>query len=144
MDGFGAGFGAGLAALAFWGFVAAVVVAGVWDAAKKREAQHETLRKMLESSKPVDETLLTRLMVGEPKRPSRDLAIGAIVVFSVAVGLAVLGLILEGIAEKALLPLLGAAALCACIATGLLGASAYVRRTEAADAAQARQRPHAG
>ena len=41
------GFGAGLAALAFWGFIAAIVVAGIWDGAKKREAQHETLRRML-------------------------------------------------------------------------------------------------
>ena len=36
--------GAGLAALAFWGFVAALVVGGLWHEAKKREAEHETLR----------------------------------------------------------------------------------------------------
>jgi hypothetical protein len=136
--------GTGLAALAFWGFIASMVVAGIWDGARKREAEHETLRRMIDGGKPLDEALLTRLMVGAPKRPHRDLAIGAIIVFSVAVGLAILGLILEGVDERAVLPVLGASALCACIAAGLLGASAYVRRAEAADSARAGQRPHAG
>ena len=79
--------GTGLAALAFWGFIASMVVAGIWDGARKREAEHETLRRMIDGGKPLDEALLTRLMVGAPKRPHRDLAIGAIIVFSVAVGL---------------------------------------------------------
>ena len=43
MDEFGVG--AGLAALAFWGFLAAVVFATYWDASKKRESQQETLRR---------------------------------------------------------------------------------------------------
>ncbi|HEY3516289.1 MAG TPA: hypothetical protein VGL98_04515 [Gammaproteobacteria bacterium] len=122
------GFGAGLAALAFWGFIASIVVAGIWDGARKREAQHETLRRMIESGKPVDEALMLRLMVGEPKHPHRDLAVGAIVLFSIAVGLALLAAILRqpGV--------IGAAGVCACIAAGLLAASIYVRRTQAADA----------
>jgi Domain of unknown function (DUF6249) len=132
------GFGAGLAALAFWGFIASIVVAGIWDGAKKRESQHETLRRMIESGKPVDEALLTRLMVGEPKRPDRDLAIGAIILFSIAVGLALLAAILR------LWSGFGAAGICACLAAGLLGASIYVRRANAADDARARQRSDAG
>ena len=36
--------GAGLAALAFWGFIATVVVAGTWNDILMREAQHETVR----------------------------------------------------------------------------------------------------
>src|SRR5262245_36835905 len=131
------GFGAGLAALAFWGFIAAIVVAGIWDGARKREAQHETLRRMIESGKPVDEALMLRLMVGEPKRPDRDLAVGAIVLFSIAVGLALLAAILgqPGV--------IGAAGICACIAAGLLGASVYVRRAQAADDARASRRSDA-
>jgi hypothetical protein len=127
----GAGLGAGLAALAFWGFIASIVVAGIWDGARKREAQHETLRRMIESGKPVDEALMTKLMVGEPKHPHRDLAVGAIVLFSIGVGVAVLALVLGQPA------VIGAAAICACIAAGLLGASIYVRRTQAADDARA-------
>ena len=137
MDGFAAGLGAGLSSLAFWGFVGAIMVAGIWDGAKKREAQHETLRRMIESGKPVDEALLRKLMVGEPKHPHRDLAIGAIVLFSIAVGLAVLASILEVGA------VLGAAAIVGCLAAGLLAASVYVRRTQATEDARARQRSDA-
>jgi hypothetical protein len=49
------GIGGGLAALAFWGFVAAVVVGGMWYAIREREAQHETLRRIIESGQPVDQ-----------------------------------------------------------------------------------------
>ena len=41
--------GAGLAALAFWGFIASVVVAGIWYDIRKRDAQHETVRRIVES-----------------------------------------------------------------------------------------------
>ncbi len=36
------GLGAGLSALAFWGFIAAVVVAGIWYSVRERQAQYET------------------------------------------------------------------------------------------------------
>ena len=127
------GFGAGLAALAFWGFIAAIVVAGIWDGAKKREAQHETLRRMIESGKPVDEALMTKLFYGEPKRPDRDLAIGAIVLFSIAAGLGVLGLVIR---EPTVLGVVG---IVGCLGLGLLGASFYVKRSQAADDARARR-----
>lgn len=133
--------GAGLAALAFWGFVAAIIVAGVWDGARKREAQHETLRRMIESGKPLDDALMRKLMIGEPKRPDRDLAIGAIITFAVALGLGVFAVVLNE--ERALMPLLGAAALVGCIAAGLTAASAYARRTREEDEEHARRSPHA-
>jgi hypothetical protein len=136
--------GAGIASLAFWGFLAAAVIVGTWDGAKKREAQHETLRRMIESGKPVDEGLMKRLMVGEPKRPDRDLAIGAIVLFSIAVGLAVLAFVLRGSYESALTPLMGAAGLVGCLAAGLWAASGYVKRARAEDDMRASQRTHAG
>ena len=125
--------GAGIASLAFWGFMAAAVIAGVWDAARKRDAQHETLRRMIEGGKPVDERLMKRLMVGEPKRPDRELAIAAIVLISVAVGLAVLALVLRDAYESALTPLMGVAGLVVCLAAGLWAASAYVKRARIED-----------
>ena len=135
--------GAGIASLAFWGFMAAAVIVGVWDGAKKREAQHETLRRMIEGGKPLDEALMTKLMGGDPKRPDRDLAVGAIIVFAVAIGLAVLGVVLSEINEIALIALLGAAGLVACVGTGLWVASRYMRGVRAEDDAQARSRPRA-
>ncbi len=131
--------GAGIASLAFWGFVAALVVAGVWDGAKKRDAQHETLRRMIEGGKTVDEGLMKKLMIGEPKRPDRDLKIGAIIVFSVAVGMTLLATALSAGEERALTPLFGAAALVASIAAGLWAASGYARRAREEDAETARR-----
>jgi len=135
----GTSLGEGIGALAFWGFIAALCVGGIWDGAKKREAQHETLRRMIESGKPVDEALLTKLMLGEPKGPAhRAFAVMAIVLYSVAAGLVVFGVI------EPQRGIFGAAAICACLATGLLVASAYTRRTEAADDARPGQRPDVG
>ena len=136
--------GAGIASFAFWAFIAAVVVAGVWDRAKKRDAQHETLRRMIEGGKPVDENLMKTLMIGEPKHPARDLAVGAIVLFSISIGMGVLALVLRDDFDKALTPLMGAAGLVACLAAGLSVASAYIKRSRADDAARASQRTHAG
>ena len=41
------GLAQGLSALAFWGFVAAVVVAGIWYGLRERQAQYETLSRMI-------------------------------------------------------------------------------------------------
>jgi hypothetical protein len=131
--------GEGLAALAFWGFIAALCVAGVWGDASKRESQHETLRRMLESNKPIDEALLTKLMGVEPRRPDRDLNVAAIIAVSIAVGLAVLAAALSDMAPQALMPLLGSAGVCVCIAAGLKFAAAYVRRSNLEDEARARR-----
>jgi hypothetical protein len=136
--------GAGIASLAFWGFMAAAVIVGVWEKTKKRDAQHETLRRMLESNKPVDEALMAKLMGAEPQRPDRDLGIGAIIVFAVAIGLVVLAAALNGVAPKSFMPIVGAAGLCACIAGGLKVASGYVRRTRLEDEAQTRRGPTTG
>ena len=60
------GLGAGLTALAFWGFLAAVVVAGTvasyWDGIRKREAQHETVRRLIESGQPIDQAAVDKLL----------------------------------------------------------------------------------
>ena len=45
--------GAGLAALGFWLFIAVVVIGGIWDGARKREAKHESLRRIIESGQQV-------------------------------------------------------------------------------------------
>ena len=50
--------GAGLASLAFWGFIAAVVVAGIWYDIRKKESAHETVRRLFESGQPVDQKMV--------------------------------------------------------------------------------------
>ena len=54
------GLGAGLASLAFWGFIAAVVVGGMWYALRERQAQYETIRSLIESGQTIDEDKSTR------------------------------------------------------------------------------------
>jgi hypothetical protein len=132
MDG-AEGLGTGLAALAFWGFISAMIVGGIWDGAKKRDAQHETLRRMIESGKPVDEDLLKRLMIGEPKRPDRDLAVAAIIMFSIAAGLSVFAQFMSGTSSEASTIVLGVAALVAFIGVGLGLAGAFVWRARTYD-----------
>jgi hypothetical protein len=121
------GIGGGLAAMAFWGFIAAVVVGGMWYAIREREAQHETLRRIIESGQPVDQALMDKVLGGD-RVVHRDLKIGGLIVLFVAPGLAVLGWFISFVAEEALMPLLGVAALVAFVGVGLLIASKVAER----------------
>ena len=58
------GIGGGLAALAFWGFIGSIVVAGIWYGIREREAQHETFRRVIESGQPVDQALMDLVVLG--------------------------------------------------------------------------------
>lgn len=113
------GLGAGLAALAFWGFIAAVVVGGIWYAVREKEAQHETLRRMIDSGREFDEQAISRVFK-ENSRPERDLKIGGIITVFAAPGLAILGWFLGDVAEQAYHALLGVAGLTAFVGVGLL------------------------
>ena len=123
------GLGAGLGQLAFWGFIAAVVVGGMWYSAREKEAQHETLRRMIESGKPIDDELMERVLGGS-KDTARDLRIGGLITLSAAAGLAVLGLALSALNDGVLIPLLGVAGLVACVAAGLLIAARVTGRSD--------------
>lgn len=117
------GIGAGLAALAFWGFVAAVVVAGIWYDIRKREAQHETVRRLIESGQPIDQELMEKLSLvadGGDKRHDQDFRLTGLWLLPVAVGMAVFGLILGTQYSEALVPLLGVSAMLACMGIGFL------------------------
>ncbi len=129
MQGFSTG--AGLAALAFWGFIAAVVVAGIWYDMRKKEAQHETIRRLLESGQPVDEKLMEKLdLVSGDKadRVDRGLKIGGLITLPTAAGLAIFGYILGFHEASARLPLYGVAALVAFVGLGLMIASNVASR----------------
>jgi hypothetical protein len=129
MQGFS--LGAGLAALAFWGFLASIVVAGIWYDIRKREAQHETVRRLFESGQPIDEALMDKLLAlgsGKRERLDRDFRLVALIMLPAAVGLAILGLVLGLQDIGAKLPLLGVSALVACIGLGFLGAAKMAAR----------------
>ena len=123
--------GAGLASLAFWGFIASVVVAGIWFDIRKREAQHETVRRIVESGKPIDEELMDKLLSlgsGKSDRLDRNFKITGFIMLPTAVGLAVFGLIMGTQFPQTQLPLLGAAALVGCIGLGFLVTASIAKR----------------
>ena len=125
------GLGAGLAALAFWGFVAVAVLAGVWNGIRKRDAQHETVRRLIESGQTIDQELLEKLALvsgDESRRPDREFHITGLWVLPVAVGMAIFALILGQAEPDALFPLLGVSALLACLGIGWMVAGKIVAR----------------
>lgn len=126
------GIGFGLTTLAFWGFLAAVVVAGTWQAARERREQHETMRRIVESGRDIDPDVIDRIFRGD-KRPDRDLKIAGLITIFASPGLAILGWFLSWTNEKVLMVLLGVAALVACVGVGLLVASKVAERLYSKD-----------
>lgn len=125
--------GAGLAALGFWSFIAVAVAIGVWDNIRKRDVQHETLRRIIESGQPIDVALTDKLMLmtGGNKDLQRDLKVGGLITLCIAPGLAVLGLVLSLTVDPDLLLIMsGVAVLVGSVAGGLLVASRFVGRWE--------------
>lgn len=121
---------AGLGAFGFWMFIAAVVVAGIWFDARKREIQQETLRRVVESGQQLDPELIDRMLKDNAgnERPERDLKVGGIITLSVAPGLVLLGYFLGRLEEKVFGVLLGVALLVGFVGLGLLIAGRMVER----------------
>lgn len=136
------GLGAGLSAVAFWGFLATVIAAGVWHDIRRRDAQHETLRRLMESGKEVEQSLVDSVL-GGGERLDLSLKIGGLVVVSLAPGLAILGWILSGLSDWALPALLGTGVLVACLGIGLLIASKSVERARRGGGTAERNTPGA-
>jgi hypothetical protein len=100
--------------MAFWGFIATVVVAGIWYDLCQREAQQETICRLFESGRELDGPLIDRLLEqvdDKAGRLDRALKLSGVVLVPAAVGLAILGVVLGLQVPEARLPLLGAACL---------------------------------
>lgn len=125
------GLGAGLAAMAFWGFVAAVVVAGIWNEIRKREVQHETIRRLIEGGQSIDKELLDKILMlsdNEGKRHDLDFKLTALWLLPIAVGMSILALFLGYQDPATLMPLLGVSALLAVLGIGCLVSSKIAAR----------------
>ncbi len=120
----------GVAAIGFWLFLAAVVVAGIWFDARKRETQQETLRRVVESGQSVDAELIDRMLrsTSENEHPDRDYKIGGIITLSVAPGLVILGYFLNKLEDGLFGVLLGVGLLVGLVGIGLLTAGKMVER----------------
>lgn len=122
------GLAAGLSALAFWGFIAAVVLGGIWYGIREREAQHETLRRIIDSGQSVDENVINQIFK-EKSRPDRDLRIAGLIALFAAPGLAVLAWFIGKISQEGLHALLGVSGLVAFVGVGLLVASKVAEKS---------------
>ncbi len=121
---------ASLGALGFWMFIAAIVVAGIWFDARKRESQQETLRRIVESGQHLDSAVLDKMLAtgGDDSRRDQDLKVAGTIVIFAAPGLAILGWFLSALEEKLLVIMLGVALLAAFVGIGLLVAGKMTER----------------
>ncbi len=123
--------GAGLGALGFWLFVAAIIAVGVWDSIRKRDAQHETLRRVIESGETIDDELVDKLLAltGGSQTLDRDLRVAGILMFGIGPSLAVFGLLLSLVLDPILLPILASVGvLLLCLGAAFMATARFVRR----------------
>ena len=123
--------GAGLGALGFWLFIAAIIAVGVWDNIRKHDAQHETLRRIIESGQSIDEELTDKLLIltGGSKTLEKDLWASGLIILCIAPGLAVFGWVMSLIVtQKLLMIMLAVAALLIFLGAGLLVAARLIGR----------------
>ena len=68
----------------------------VWENIRKRDAQHETLRRLIESGQPIDPEVADRLLSATSgnKDLSKDLRVASYIMFALVPGLLALGGIL--------------------------------------------------
>ena len=125
--------GAGLASLAFWGFIAAVVVAGIWYDIRKKAEQQKTIRAIVESGQKLDEDVLASVLTKEkadPKQTSKDMKMSSIITFFVGVGMVIFGIFLSFHDMKALFAMMGIGGLLFAIAGGMWIASTYIAKSD--------------
>jgi len=126
---------AGLAALGFWLFLAAVVVAGIWFDVRKRESQQETLRRIVESGQHLDVAVIDRMLGAsrDRERPDQDLKVAGIIVMFVAPGLSILGWFLGRINDKVFGLMIGVSLLVLIVGIGLYVAGKMTERWQRQD-----------
>jgi hypothetical protein len=111
----------GLGASAFWLFIAAVVVAGIWSSTREKEAKQQILKDIISKSETLDDQTVEKLMKLVERDTRQDAAstkqgleIAYRITGAVAVGLVILGLMVGAFME-----MLGVGGLVACVSYGL-------------------------
>ncbi len=125
----------GLAALGFWLFLAAAVVANVLAASRRRESQQETLRRVVESGQHLDVAVIDRMLGASRgnERPDRDLKVAGIITMFVSPGLAILGWFLGRFNDKIFELMIGVGLLVLLVGIGIYVAGMMTKRWQQQD-----------
>ena len=133
-----------IGAAAFWIFLAAIIVAGIWRKKHSEAVRHETARLIIEKNQKIDEAQLKELLnPTPPPAPEwlvpkyrvgvgyRGLRISGTILMFIALGLVLMacwrGMML-GIHEKSVLGIATGIPLVAMLGVGLFVASRYVHQ----------------
>ena len=121
--------GAALAAMGFWLFLAAVVVAGIWYDAREKETKQETLRRIVESGHSIEPAVIERILgENQASTAERDLKIAAYITLAASPGFLLLGIAIGQINADARYPLMGVSGLAFCVSIGLFLAAKLAER----------------
>ena len=91
-----------IGALGFWIFIAAIVVAGIWQSVRQKAEKHETLRRIVEKTGTIDEAKLHELFkedASDESKPGyayRGLRIFGTIVMFLGAGIAAATLLAAG------------------------------------------------
>ena len=133
-----------IGAAAFWIFLAAIIVAGIWRKKHSEAVRHETARLIIEKNQKLDEAQLKELLnPTPPPAPEwlvpkyrvgvgfRVLRISGTILMFIALGLVLMACwrgMLLGIHEKSVLEIATGIPLVAMLGVGLFVASRYVQQ----------------
>jgi hypothetical protein len=109
-----------ITSVAFWIFIAVVVLASIWYAYARNREMQKTIRLAIEKGMQLDAAVINTLTTRESGNPG-DYYIGGIICIACGLGLPILGYFIGRIAPEAFFPITGAGVL-----VGLIGLSLIV------------------
>jgi hypothetical protein len=118
-------YGPGLIGVAFWIFVAIVVLASIWLAFARNREMQKTIRLAIEKSVQLDAALIDKLVKRRSGIPE-DYYVGGIVCIAVGIGLPILGYFFGRIEAEPELQFVCGILVGAGILVGLIGISLIV------------------
>lgn len=113
--------------IAFWVFVAIVVVAAIWYYKARNRERQKTTRLAIEKGMQLDPALIESLTQGEPAKPE-DYSIGGYVSVGAGIGLIIFAFFIGHTTPEALYPLIGAGILVILVGISLLYVAKMIRR----------------